>query len=96
MTPGTAVMLLGLFMVPVLLLWSGHRLRRRTPRWRAVFWGLLAGYIAGSVLALVASMVPAAEWSGDDTVRGLLGFWSLVLLPALGAAFGAVRPNPRD
>lgn len=95
MTPGTAAMLLGLFAVPALLLWSGHRLRRRSLRWRSVFWGLLLGYVAGSLVAMTAAMMPAAEWTGDDTMRGLLGFWSLVLLPALGAMVGAVRPIPR-
>jgi len=96
MTIGVAAMLLGLFVVPATLLWSGHRLRRRSPRWRSVFWGMLIGYIAGSCVALVAGMSPAAEWASDDALRGLLGFWSLLLLPALGAGIGAVRPVPRS
>lgn len=95
MTFGTAALLLGLFLVPAALLWSGHRLRRRSPRWRSVFWGALAGYALGSLLAIVAGLIPPAEWASDDRMRGLLGFWSLLLLPALGAAIGAVRPLSR-
>jgi len=95
MTIGLAAMLLGLFVVPAALLWSGHRLRRRSPRWRSVFWGLLAGYVAGSCVAIVAGLIPPAEWSSDDATRGLFGFWSLLLFPALGAGIGAVRPVPR-
>lgn len=95
MTTGLVVMLLGLFAVPAVLLWSGHRLRRRSRRRRAVFWGTLSGWGAGSGVALIAAMVPPAMWASDDIMRGFLGFWSLVLVPAIGAAIGAVRPMPR-
>ena len=95
MTAGLAVMLLGLFAVPAVLLWSGHRMRRRSRRWRAVFWGMLTGWGAASCVALTAAMIPPAMWAGDDIFRGLLGFWSLLLVPALGAVIGAVRPIVR-
>jgi hypothetical protein len=91
MTFGLTAMLLGLFAVPVALLWSGHRLRRRSRRWRSVFWGALFGYALGSCIAIAAGMIPPATWASDDTLRGLLGFWSLVLLPAFGAIIGAMR-----
>jgi quinol-cytochrome oxidoreductase complex cytochrome b subunit len=91
MTPGTVAMLVGLFVVPALLLWLGHRLRRRSARQRAVFWGMLWGYVAASIVALVTGMMTPAMWAEDDTMRGLLGFWSLVVLPVLGAAIGAMR-----
>lgn len=91
MTPGTMAMLVGLFIVPGILLWLGHRLRRRPARHRAVFWGMLWGYIAASIVAMTAGMMTPVMWGDDDTMRGLLGFWSLVILPVLGAAIGAVR-----
>lgn len=89
-------MLIGLFVVPAVLLWLGHRLRRRTPRQRAVFWGALTGYLLASCVALYASMVPAATWSPDDTLRGLAGFWSLLIGPAIGALIGLARWRSRS
>jgi hypothetical protein len=88
MTPGTLAMLLGVFGVPVILLWAGHRLRRRSTRRRAMFWGALIGYGIASVAALWASLKPAAMWSSADTLRGFFGFWSLVVGAALGAIVG--------
>lgn len=84
MSPGTVALLLGLFVVPVALLALGHRLRRRTPRQRAVFWGGLAGYLIGALGVMWVGMVPAAEWSAGDTARGLIGFWGLIIAPVLG------------
>lgn len=86
MTPGLAAMLAGVFIIPVLLLWAGHRLRRRPPRWRAAFWGALVGHSLFAPAAMVAAMIPPAEWSAADTMRGLFGFWSLLLAPIVGAA----------
>ena len=91
MTAGLAVMMLGLFGVPVALLWLGHRLRRRTARQRAVFWWALGGYVVAIIFATVAAFWPPAHWSGSDLLRGLAGFVSLLLLPLLGGAVGAVR-----
>jgi hypothetical protein len=91
MTIGTIAMLVGVFVVPTVLLMMGHRLRRRSPRQRRVFWGASVGYLIASCVALYAAMVPAAMWSSDDTVRGLLGFWSLLIGPAVGALIGAAR-----
>ena len=91
MTKGTLALLVGLFGVPVFLLWAGHRLRRRTPRQRAMFWGALVGYGVASLAALAVSIYPAAMWDGSDTMRGLLGFWSFVIASAVGAAAGLVR-----
>jgi hypothetical protein len=85
--------LLGLFAIPAALLWSGHRLRRQSARWRSAFWGAFGGYCVGSCIALGAGMAPPAMWSGDDVVRGLLGFGSLVTLPAIGALIGAFRAS---
>ena len=90
MSVGLSVMLLGLFGVPAVLLWLGHRLRRRTPRRRAIFWWALGGYIVAMVVATVAAFWPPAHWSEADTARGLAGFWAMVLLPVVGAVVGAV------
>ena len=86
MSVGTLAFLAGLLVIPLLFLTLGHRWRRRGPRARAAFWGGLTGYLLASCAALVAGMSPAAEWSPGDTLRGALGFWSLLVAPALGAA----------
>lgn len=91
MTAGLAAMLVGLFVVPVLLLWSGHRLRRRSSRWQYVFWGALVGHVVAIPIAAIAAMTPPVEWAGSDVLRGALGFWSLLVLPAAGALVGGFR-----
>jgi len=88
MTLSLIVMLVGIFGVPAALLWGGHRLRRRSRRWRALFWGSLIGYGASVCVALVASMVPAEMWSDENRLRGLLGYWSLLIGPIAGALLG--------
>lgn len=91
MTPGVAAMLAWLFVVPAALLWAGHRLRRRPARWRAAFWGALVAHLAIMPLAMVAAMLPPAEWAPDDRWRGLLGFWAPLVAPIVGAAIAAAR-----
>jgi uncharacterized damage-inducible protein DinB len=95
MTLGVTAMLVGVFGIPMALLWLGHRLRRRTSRQRAVFWGALIGYGIGACTSIVASMKPAAMWSDDDILRGVLGFGSLLILPAIGAILGVVLSRHR-
>ena len=90
MSAGPLAMLAGLFVVPAGLLWLGHRLRRRPPRWRGAFWGALAGHVAAVVLATVAALLPPELWSADDLLRGLLGYAALPLLPVVGGLAGAV------
>ena len=58
---------------------------------RGAFWGALVAYGIASAAALWVSMSPAAEWAGGDLLRGFLGFWAMVVAPAVGAAVGAVR-----
>jgi ABC-type Co2+ transport system permease subunit len=91
MTPTLAALLVGAFGVPALLIWAAHRLRRRSARWHAAFWGALTGHVVSATVAIVAAMIPPEAWSGEDVVRGLLGVWSLVLGPAIGAAVGLAR-----
>jgi hypothetical protein len=88
MTPGLAMMLIGVFLVPALLLWGGHKLRRRPPAWRGMFWGAVVGHLVAIVVGSAAGMIPAAEWSEADTWRGLAGFWSFTVAPLAGAAIG--------
>jgi hypothetical protein len=89
-TPGLAAMLAGLFAVPAALLWAGHRLRRRSARWRAAFWGALLAHVVIAPVAMLAAMVPPAAWGPTDRWRGLLGFWALLVGPLGGALLGAV------
>ncbi|MBC7789474.1 MAG: hypothetical protein H7Z74_05990 [Anaerolineae bacterium] len=91
MSAGLAALIAGLFVVPLALLWSGHRLRRRTSRYRAVFWGALLGHLVASSIALLVSIFPPTEWAATDFWRGFGGYWLPVLLPALGAIIGALR-----
>lgn len=91
MTTGFAAMLLGVFGVPALLLWAGHRLRRRSREWRGAFWGGIAGHLVALVIGSIAAMTPAATWTDTDTLRGAAGYWSFVVLPLAGAVAGSLR-----
>ena len=90
MSVGLAAMLAGVFVVPVVLLALGHRVRRRDARGQRAFWGALIAHVAVAPIALVAAMSPAAEWAPTDTLRGALGFWSLLVVPAIGGLVGAL------
>ena len=91
MTLGLAAMLLGVFVVPTALLWMGHRLRRRPPRWRSMFWGAVIGHVIAMVIGLIWAMMPPEEWAPTDHVRGALAFWSFLVLPLVGGAMGWMR-----
>lgn len=90
MSATVAVVLLGLFAVPLALLWSGHQLRRRAPRVQAAFWGAVLGHCVAAVLAVTWAMIPPEAFTPEETLRGAAG-WSLLVLPVLGAAVGALR-----
>ena len=92
---GRLVLLAGLLGVPLLLLWTGHRLQRRSDARRAAFWGGLTGHLVALPLATLAALLPPAEWSPDDRTRGALGFWALLVLPALGAAVALLKARRR-
>ncbi len=91
MSAGLVAMLAGLFAVPALLLWLGHRLRRRSARARGAFWGALVGHVVAIPPVLWVAMVPPSLWTPDDTVRGAIGFWALLVAPLVGGVVGAVR-----
>jgi len=90
MTIHVAVFLIGLFVVPLVLLAYGHRLRRRSPRGRSGFWGAVIGHCIALVLAVVLGMIPPEPWTADDTWRGFLGLWSLLVFPVVGSAISLV------
>ena len=90
MTLHLAALLAGLFLAPLAALLVGHRLARRPARTRALFWGLVAGHTIAALLAIVAALYLPVRWGGGDVVRGLLGFWAMLLGGALGAAAGWV------
>jgi len=95
MTPGIMAMLLGVFVVPAILLWAGHRLRRRSPRWLAAFWGGVTGHIVALLVGSVAGMIPAEQWEPTDVLRGALALWSFLVLPAAGAILGALMSRAK-
>lgn len=87
--------LLGIFGVPLVLLAIGHRLRRRSPRTRAIFWGAVVGHIAAGIVAVTWGMIPPDAWEPSETARGFAGLWSLLAFPVVGATFGALTAQSR-
>ena len=90
MTPGLVAMLVGVFVVPAMLVWVGHRLRRRSAAVRSAFWGAVTGHLIAIVPGLTFAMIPPEEWSADDRWRGAMALWSYLVLPIAGAAVGWV------
>ena len=84
----------GLFGVPIALLTFGHHLRKRPTRQRNIFWGAISGHILAGLLALIVAMMRPEAWTSQETMRGFLGLWSLLLFPALGAVIGYLKPVP--
>ena len=95
MTPGVFAMLLGVFGVPMALLWAGHKMRRRSRAWHNAFWGAIAGHLTALVIGLVAAMIPPEQWGTSDLWRGFLGFWSFLVFPAIGAMVGLASSRAR-
>ena len=81
-------LLAGLFLVPVALLWLGHRLRRRGPGARAIFWGATIGHSIGIIVALAAVHYPPVLWV--EGWRAVAVHWSMVAFAMLGGALGIV------
>jgi hypothetical protein len=86
MTDSRLALVVGLFLVPALLLWLGHRLRRQTGARRRMFWGAVIGYLAGMLVTLVAIHYPAVLWEGGW--RAAAVHWGMVVGAVLGAGVG--------
>lgn len=84
-------LLLGLFAAPLVALVIGHRLARRGPLARNVFWGIVAGHTVAALAAATVAMTAPEFWGPADVWRGAIGYWGMLVLPAVGAAIGALR-----
>ena len=93
MTVGVFFFLAGLYAFPLVLLWWGHHLKRRSRRARRAFWGAIAGHVLAGTLALFAGVLFPEEWDAQERVRGLLGLWSLMIFPVVGAIAAALSPS---
>ncbi|HEX5870246.1 MAG TPA: hypothetical protein VFY65_07525, partial [Longimicrobium sp.] len=89
MTDSRLALVIGLFVVPALLLWLGHRLRRQTAARRRIFWGATLGYVLGLLVTLVAIHYPAVLWTGGGW-RTALVHWGMIVGAVLGAGIGGV------
>ena len=87
---GRIALLLGLFAVPAFLLWAGHHWRYRSNAIRGAFWGGLVAHTVAALLATIAGLYRPAEWAANDLWRGFFGFWSMLVLFAIGAGIGAI------
>ena len=87
---GVMALLIGLFAVPLFLLWAGHHWRHRSARLRGAFWGGLIAHTIAALFATIAALVRPAEWAADDTWRGFFGLWSMLAFFVVGAVIGAV------
>lgn len=85
--------IIGLFLVPLALLMVAHKLRRRSPRVRAAFWGAAAGHCIALVLATTWGMIPPETLTSQETARGAASLWSLLVLPLAGALIGWLKPQ---
>ena len=96
MSIGHVALLLGLFAVPALLLWLGHRLHRRSGRVRGAFWGGAMGHTLAICAATVAAMYPPAAWTEGEFTRGVLGFGAMLGGGVVGALLGALLRSGRS
>ena len=94
MSAGVAVFLIGLYVMPIVLLAWGHRIRRLSPGMRRAFWGAITGHCIAGVLAVTLGMIPPEAWTAEEPIRGFFGLWALLALPVTGAAV-AFLTKPR-
>jgi hypothetical protein len=90
MNAGTVVFIVGLYVVPIVLLAWGHKIRRLSPKSRRAFWGAIIGHCVAGILAVTLGMIPPEAWTSEETIRGFFGLWALFLLPLIGGATGAL------
>jgi uncharacterized membrane protein YhaH (DUF805 family) len=93
MTAGVFFFLIGLYVFPLVLLWWGHHLKRRSRTARRAFWGAIIGHCVAGVLALSAGILFPEEWDAQERLRGLLGLWSLMIFPVAGAFAAVLLPS---
>ena len=91
MNAGIVFFLIGLYVLPLVLLWLGHHLKRRSVRARRIFWGAVIGHCVAGTLALFAGMMLPEEWTAQERMRGFLGLWSLLIFPLAGGIAGALK-----
>jgi hypothetical protein len=89
-------MLLGLFAVPTFLLWVGHHWRKRSGRTKGAFWGGVVGHTTAAIVATIAAMYQPALWSETDVMRGVLGYWLMLLAGIAGILIGALLGARQD
>lgn len=81
-------LLFGLFAAPLLLLALGHRVREASHREKARFWGGVVGYIVGTLVTVVAMLLPPTAWGEAASLRTLAVHWSMLAGFALGILLG--------
>lgn len=91
MNAGILVFLVGLYVLPLVLLWLGHHLKRRSARAKRIFWGAVIGHCVAGTLALFAGMMLPEEWTAQERLRGFLGLWALLIFPLVGGIAGALK-----
>jgi uncharacterized protein YqgC (DUF456 family) len=94
MTDSRLALVIGLFIVPAVLLWLGHRLRRQTEARRRVFWGATIGYVLGMLLTLAAIHYPPVLW-GDGGWRTAAVHWGMLVGAVVGMAVGRTLGSRR-
>jgi hypothetical protein len=91
MSAGIVAFLIGLYVLPLALLWLGHHLKRRSARAKRIFWGAVIGHCIAGTLALFAGMMLPEEWTAQERMRGFLGLWALLIFPLAGGIVGALK-----
>lgn len=93
MTLFQVLLIVGLFILPVVLLRTGHQLRFSSSRARRVFWGGTIGYGVGMTVMLIAMHYPPVLWAG---ARTLVVYCAIVIGTLGGMLLGALRGDDAD
>ena len=83
---GRIALLVGLFGVPLLLLYVAHGIRTLGETAKLRFWGGVIGHVAGITFALLSMMVPPVLWS--DAVRAAAVHWAMTVGFGIGVIAG--------
>lgn len=83
-------LLTGLFVIPAWLTWQGHRLRHRSARGRALFWGVVAGHTVAMIVLMVVIVTPSSPWS-EGSMREYGVYWLLTAGSLLGALAAGLK-----